>query len=119
MQSNLRLGKFFLSRWKFLEENINKFPDNSHNRKHSIYLFTCLKKLEPEEISLLASRWYSVEIGSCYCKDYDTYKTYLPIPVKDLAKKHKLPVSDMQLKLRELEKKLGSALYEEMHGIKY
>lgn len=118
MQVRSRLGKFFLSRWKFFEENINEFPDFEHNihRRNAIHLFTCLQKLEQEEITLLACRWYNASEGTLYNAMYDTYETYKPVPYEVVAEEYDTTVCLIQIELRNVEKKLGALLYKEIHG---
>lgn len=50
MQGCSRLGKFYLSRWKFYEENIGEFHEVSHVYKNAISFFKCLKQLERNDL---------------------------------------------------------------------
>lgn len=116
VQGCSRLGKFFLSRWKFYEENVEEFSQLSHYYKSAIRFFKCLKMLDRDELELLAQRWYVSNEGNLYSIDYDTYETIKPIPYEVIADIRDETVNEVQVELRRLEKKLGAFLFKEQHG---
>lgn len=106
----LQVAKHLLRQWRFLERNFQEIQ--KYAQPTAIFFFKALKKLDSEEVRLLAERYYKSQQGACYSDRLGEYATIIPVPFKDVAKVFNRPEQTVQEELRRIERKLGFYILE-------
>lgn len=104
-QRELQLAKFSLIHWKYYERNIQGLV--RHSKTNALSLFKSLKKLQLEEVQLLAERYYKSENQSNYDRFSGQYQTVIPVSYKNIAETTNGSEKAIQNELRAIERKLG------------
>lgn len=101
-------SKSSLKHWAYYERNINLL--SYYPKLHALSLFKSLKQLAPEEVTLLAERYYKSTDQTCYHDELADFRTVRPVPVDSIADKLNVDSKELTKQLKHLEIKVGQGI---------
>lgn len=101
----LRLGKYMLKHWVYYERNISKITESE--KGHALTLFQSLKELSADELTILAEKYYKVDVLYNYNARLNVCMTVKPKEIKLIASKLNLTQNYAAKQVKYLEYHVG------------
>ncbi|MGX6962378.1 hypothetical protein [Vagococcus xieshaowenii] len=107
-----RTAQFNLRKWRFYEKNIVAIQSEERLYNYAVCFFQALKRMDREELELLAQRWYLSNEPCLFNYAYGSYMSVKPVDYPTIANKMAIDKELLPSLYGKAESKLGRIMDE-------